>query len=158
MNEQRIHEVFQASILLKGAYALIECMSGVLLALISTDTIFNAVNWLTHGELSRDPDDFIANHLLNWALNLSVGTKQFYAFYLMVHGAVKILVVLGLLRGKLWSYPVALVVIGLFIAYQIYRYSITHGVGFIVLSVFDLFVIVLVWHEYRLARRHLPAT
>jgi hypothetical protein len=45
---------------------------------------------------------------------------------------------------------------GLFIVYQLYRFSYTHGFGLIVLTVFDVFVIGLIWHEYRLVRRHLP--
>lgn len=68
----------------------------------------------------------------------------------------KLLLVAGLLREKLWAYPASLAVLGLFIVYQLYRYSYTHGVGLIVLSLFDVMVIVLVWHEYRLVRRHLP--
>ena len=35
--------------------------------------------------------------------------------------------------------------------------SYTHGVGLIVLTVFDVFVIGLIWHEYRLVRRHLTS-
>jgi uncharacterized membrane protein len=46
--------------------------------------------------------------------------------------------------------------LGLFIAYQVYRYTYTHSVGLVLLTVFDLFVMVLIWHEYRLVRHHLP--
>ena len=61
----------------------------------------------------------------------------------------------GLLRGKLWSYPASLIVLGLFIVYQLYRFSYTHGAGLVVFTVFDVFVMGLIWHEYRLVRRHL---
>jgi uncharacterized membrane protein len=47
-------------------------------------------------------------------------------------------------------------VFGGFIAYQLYRYSYTHELGLILLSIFDVFVIALAVHEYRLLRRHLP--
>jgi uncharacterized membrane protein len=40
--------------------------------------------------------------------------------------------------------------------YQLYRFSYTHGVGLIALTVFDILVMGLVWHEYSLMRRHLP--
>jgi uncharacterized membrane protein len=33
MNEHRIHQIFEAGILLKGAHALIECLGGITLAL-----------------------------------------------------------------------------------------------------------------------------
>ncbi|MQB43832.1 DUF2127 domain-containing protein [Rhizobium sp. ICMP 5592] len=157
MNERRIHQLFEISVLLKGAHALIECIGGIALALISTDTIVHLVNLLTQDELIKNPNDFIATHLLSWAQNFSLTTKHFYAFYLLTHGLVKVLLVIGLLKGKLWAYPASLAALGLFIVYQLYRFTETHGVGLLVLTAFDLVVMVLIWHEYRLVRQHLPA-
>jgi len=84
----------------------------------------------------------------------TIGTQHFYAFYLLSHGIIKAALVIGLLRNKLWAYPASLVVLGIFIVYQLYRFSYTHGFGLIVLTVFDVFVMGLIWHEYRLVRRH----
>lgn len=156
MKEQRIHQIFEVSVLLKGAHAFIECLGGIALALISTNTIADLANRLTQDELIEDPHDLVATYLLAWAQNFSVGTKTFYAFYLLSHGAVKIFLVVGLLRGKLWSYPASLIVLGLFIVYQLYRFSYAQGAGLIVLTIFDVLVLGLIWHEYRLVRRHLP--
>lgn len=154
MNEHRIHQVFQVSVLLKGAHALVECIGGLVLALVSTSTIVSWVNRLTQEELIEDPQDFIASHLVSMASNFSVSTQHFYAFYLLSHGLVKIALVAGLLRNKLWAYPASLVILSLFIAYQVYRFSYTHSVGLVVLTAFDLIVMVLIWHEYRLVQKH----
>jgi uncharacterized membrane protein len=156
MDEHRIRQIFQISVLLKGAHAAIECIGGMALALISTTTIVNWVSALTQDELIEDPNDFLATHLLAWAQGFSVETRHFYAFYLLSHGLVKLLLVVGLLRNKLWSYPASLAILGLFIIYQLYRFSYTHGTGLILLTVFDVLVMGLVWHEYNLIRRHLP--
>ena len=59
-------------------------------------------------------------------------------------------------REKLWAYPASFAVFGAFIAYQLYRYSWTHDVGAHRPLIFDLFVIALAVHEYRLLRKHLP--
>ena len=134
---------------------MLECVGGVALALVSTSTIRALVNALTKEELTEDPKDFIATHLLALAQNFSVETKYFYAFYLSSHGVVKLLLVIALLRNKLWAYPVSLIVFGLFVIYQLYRFSYTHGAGLIVLTVFDILVMGLIWHEYSLMRRHL---
>jgi uncharacterized membrane protein len=158
MDERRIHKIFEISILLKGAHALIECMGGVALYLISTATIASWVKLLTQEELIEDPNDFVATHLRDFAGNFSISSKEFYAFYLLSHGAIKLLLVAGLLRGKLWSYPASLVALGLFIVYQLYRYSYTYSFGLIVLTFFDVFVMALIWHEYGLVRRHLKQT
>jgi len=149
MNERRIHRIFRISVLLKGAHALVECGGGLALALVSTSAITRLVNALTQEELIEDPNDLVASHLLSLAQNFSVGTQRFYAFYLLSHGLIKAFLVVGLLKNKLWAYPVSLVVLGLFIVYQLYRFSYTHGFGLIVLTVFDVFVMALIWHEYR---------
>jgi uncharacterized membrane protein len=154
MNEQRIHKVFEISILLKGAHALIECIGGAVLAFISTERIKASVNALTQTELIENPNDFIALHLLSFVQNFSVSTQHFYAFYLLSHGLVKAILVACLLRDRLWAYPASLFVLGLFIVYQLYRYSYTQSFGMIALTVFDVFVMVLIWHEYRLIRKH----
>ena len=154
MNERRIHQIFKISVVLKGAHALIECLGGVAVYLVSTNMVAALVNAVTQEELTEDPNDFIANHLLSLAQHFSAGSRQFYAFYLLSHGLIKIFLVIGLLRNRMWSYPASLAALGLFVLYQLYRFSYTHSFGLILLTVFDLFVMALIWHEYNLVRRH----
>ncbi len=156
MNERVIHRIFEVSVLLKGAHALIECVGGIALYAVNTAAISTLVRLATQSELVEDPNDLVATYLLQAAQNFSLNSKQFYAFYLLSHGVVKLLLVIGLLRNRLWSYPASLAALALFIVYQLYRFSYTYAPGLIVLTVFDVFVMVLVWHEYRLVRRHLP--
>jgi uncharacterized membrane protein len=139
MQEKRIHQIFDISVSLKGLHALMEIAGGLALYLLGTDTI---ALWLR-------PHEWAARHF-------PASEQHFYAFYLLSHGVVKSIVVVGLLKEKLWAYPASFIVFGAFIAYQLYRYSFTHDVGLIALSVFDLFVIALAVHEYRLLRKHLP--
>jgi uncharacterized membrane protein len=156
MQERRIHRIFEVSVLLKGAHALVECLSGLALAFASNGAILAFVDRLRESELLEDQHDLVASALLHFSRDFSAASQHFYAFYLLSHGVVKLALVVGLLKQKLWAYPASLAVLGLFIAYQLYRYSYTHGAVLIVLTIFDLFVMVLVWHEYRLLRRHLP--
>ena len=156
MREKTIHRIVDVSVALKGAHALIEILGGLALYLVSTETIVGIINRYSQDQLVEDPHDFIATHLLKFAEGFSVEKHDFYAFYLLSHGLVKLIVVAGLLREKLWAYPASFVVFGAFIAYQLYRYSYTHDIGLILLSIFDLFVIALAVHEYRLLRKHLP--
>jgi uncharacterized membrane protein len=156
LSEHRIHQIFTLSVLLKGAHALLECASGIGLALVSTTSIVNLTIWLTQDEFVEDPNDFVATHLLRMAQDFSVTTKNFYVFYLLSHGIVKLFLVAALLKNKLWAYPASLVVLGLFIAYQVYRFTYIGSIGLVVLTVFDLFVMFLIWHEYQLIRHHLP--
>src|SRR5260370_40711385 len=144
MNERRIHQIFEISVLLKGVHALIECIGGLVLAFVSTSAIIRLVNALTQDELIEDPNDFVAAHLLSLAQNFTVSTQRFYAFYLLSHGVIKAFLVICLLRNKLWAYPVSLVVLGLFVVYHLYRFSYTHVFGLIVFTFFDVIVLGLI--------------
>lgn len=156
LREKRIHDLFAISVLLKGAHALLEIFGGLALYLFSTTALVGFMNRLAAAELIEDPGDFLARHLLNFAKGFSVDAHHFYAFYLLSHGVVKIVLVAGLLREKLWAYPASFVVLGTFIVYQLYRYSFTHELTLIALSILDVIVIALAWHEYRLLLRHRP--
>lgn len=46
----------------------------------------------------------------------------------------KLALVAGLLLRKLWAYPTTIVVLGLFILYQVYCYTHSHGAGLLLLS------------------------
>src|SRR5205085_2083465 len=138
MREKSIHRIFVVSVAAKGAHALVEIAGGVALYLLGSDLI---ARWIR-------PHEWLANHF-------DPGAQGFYAFYLLSHGLVKSVVVFGLLKEKLWAYPASWAVFGAFIAYQLYRYSYTHELALIALSIFDLFVIALAVHEWRLLRKHL---
>jgi uncharacterized membrane protein len=144
--------LFQVSVWLKGLHASLEIVGGVALLVISPGFVIRVVALLTQDELAEDPHDLIANYLLSAATHLSVSSKQFMAFYLLAHGAPKLLLVAALLKHKLWAYPVAMMAFGAFILYQLYRFTFTHSIGLIALSLFDLVVIWLIWLEYRALR------
>src|SRR5215471_7716692 len=60
-NERTPHSPdFVISVLLKGVHALIECLGGIALYLVSTDTIVRLVNRATQDEIREDPNDFVA--------------------------------------------------------------------------------------------------
>lgn len=156
MQERQIHRLFEISVLLKGAHAAIEFIGGLALVFASNQWLQSIVAQATQSELAEDKRDFVANHLAEWAQGFSIATQHFYAWYLLSHGAVKLALVWGLLLRKLWAYPTAIVVLGLFIVYQLYRYTETHGFGLLLLTALDAIVVALTWHEYSLMRRHLP--
>ncbi len=61
---------------------------------------------------------------------------------------IKLAVVVALLLNQLWAYPASMVVLGLFVVYQVYRYTFAPSIGLILLTAFDLVVLWLIWHEY----------
>jgi len=140
---------FRISVALKGLDALAEIVSGLALLIIKPEFFLRLISLLTQDELEEDPRDFIAHQVQNLASHISIGAQHFAAFYLLANGVVKIGLVGGLLKDKLWAYPWAIVVFGAFILYQLYRFTFTHSLGLIALSAFDAAVIWLIWLEYR---------
>ena len=154
ISQQQVHRLFAASVLIKGVDGVLETIGGFLFMFVSPKALNSLVVFFTAHELSEDPDDWFATTLRHAVHNLSSDTKLFVSAYLVAHGLVKVFLVAGLLRKKLWAYPAALWFLGIFLLYQLYRFSHTHSLGLLALSALDLFVASLVWLEYRSQKQH----
>jgi uncharacterized membrane protein len=139
---------FAVGIVLKGLDGFVEVVGGILLLLVDPAKIQHLVIRLTQPELSEDPRDFIATHLLHAADTLTGSAVLYAAVYLLAHGAVKVVLVVALLMNKLWAYPWMIAVLLAFIAYQLYQIAVSPTAGLIALTVFDALVVFLTWHEY----------
>jgi uncharacterized membrane protein len=96
--------VFEIGIIGKGINGAAEVVGGVLLLVLTPAKLQSlAVSW-TREELSEDPRDFIATHLLHTADGLTGAGVLFGAVYLLAHGLVKVVLVAALLLNKLWAY------------------------------------------------------
>ena len=139
---------FHVSITLKGLHALLETIGGIALLMIDPQTLNRFVLTVLHEELSEDPRDFIATHLVRAYQSFTSGGKHFASLYLLSHGVVKLVLVVALFWNKLWAYPLMITLLSAFIFYQLYRFALTHSLAMILLTVFDLVVMVLTWLEY----------
>ena len=139
----------------KAVFAVLEVIAGALFYFASHNAITGFILRLTKDEITEDPRDLIARFLINSSQQLFVSTQHFIAVYLLLHGVVKLVLIVALLKDKLWAYPVSLGAFGLFAAYQIYQLSLARSPWLAVLTVFDLIIIWLVWREYRFIRRRL---
>jgi uncharacterized membrane protein len=152
-----LDKTFNVALILKGLDGLLELLGGILLIVVSPETINRLAHSLTQHELSEDPHDFVAHHLLRLTANLH-NTQTFGALYLLTHGLVKIVIVIGLLRREHWAYYVGFVFLGGFVIYQIYRMTYAPSVGLALLTLFDLFIIWLTWREFqRMRHARLPS-
>ena len=152
-DENNVHVAFEISLTLKGAFALAEIAAGTFAYIVTTQFLLDLVQAITRTELTEDPRDFVANYLLHAAQGLTVSSQHFTAFYLISHGVVKLWLIIGLWQKKLGYYPAAIAVFSLFILYQLYRYSFTHSLSLLLITVLDVVVIGLTWFEYQHLRR-----
>jgi uncharacterized membrane protein len=144
-----LDQTFEVGILLKGLDGLLEVIGGLLLLVVSPATIDRVVTSLTQHELSEDPHDVLATHLLKTAHGLTGSAVLFGAVYLLAHGLVKVILVAALLKNQLWAYPWTIALLAVFIVYQVYRLSLKPSVGLTALTIFDAVIAWLTYREYR---------
>jgi uncharacterized membrane protein len=143
-----IHRAFEVGVGLKGLDGALEIIGGLLLLTISPPHVSRLILLVTQHELSEDPHDLVAGYLVTLSKGLTAGGQLFGAAYLLTHGITKLALVAALLRRRLWAYPTAIGIFGLFAAYQVYRYTFTHSLYLILLTILDAVVIWLTWLEY----------
>ncbi len=151
-SEKMVHVLFDISVISKGVDGALEIVGGALLYCVSPAHLHSLVRMLTQHELSEDPHDLLAGYLRQAATHLSADAQLFAGVYLLWHGMVKVGLVIALLQQRFWAYPAALVAFGLFLIYQLYRYAQTRSTWLLLLSVVDVFVIVITWFEYKRLR------
>lgn len=147
--EKIIHELFDVGIILKGAHAIIEIMSGIFAYFVSQNFIISVVEKLTSGEISEDPTDFFVRYIVNLTHNFSAGSKEFVALYLFSHGIINLFLVVALLNRKIWAYPTSIIILSLFNLYSIYRYLYHPSFLLVALTTFNFIIIWLIVLEYK---------
>ncbi|MEJ2054540.1 MAG: DUF2127 domain-containing protein [Calditrichaceae bacterium] len=148
-----LHNLFITGIIIKAIDGILELTGGIILISIKADTIVKIIHTIFKHEISEDPTDFMANYFIHLANNLSMNTIVFTAIYLILHGAVKIGLFLGLWYKKLWVYPLAGILLSIFIIYQLIRYFHTHSFILLLLIVVDIVIVILLRFEYNRIRR-----
>jgi len=147
-----LDRVFWISLTLKGLDGVLELIGGVLLLVVTPSQIGAIARILTQHELVEDPNDFIANTVLNFTSHLDISTSLFGAVYLLLHGLVKVVLVWAVLRDRLWAYPWMIAFLIAFIAYQSYQLILSFSWGLLLLTLFDAFVVWITWREYGIHR------
>ena len=147
-----LDKTYEIGILIKGIDGVLELIGGVLVLTVSPHMITGITQFLTQDALEENPHNFIATHIARAGHHLAAGHNIFAAAFLLTHGLVKVVLVASLLLNKLWAYPWALVVLSLFLVYQIYLLITQPGFGMAFLSVLDAVIIWLIWREWQKVR------
>ena len=154
-----LDKIFEGSLLLKGLSGLAEFLGGLLLFGTSPDRLHNYINLVTQRELLQDPNDSVARWLLNLSTHLSSSDHTFLIIYLWVHAAIKLTAVIGILANQLWAYPFSLISLGALMIYQVYSIVyVKASIGMILLTIFDLFVLWMIWQEFAKVRLNQKST
>jgi uncharacterized membrane protein len=151
----RLHTALEISLAIKGLMALAEVVSGAALMAIGTSRVARFVDWMVDNELTADPTDVIGITVHHIANSLSLDTHNFFAWYLIGQGVVKLLTIIALARGERWFFPIGASILSAFVVYQLIHIWLNFSGVLLVLTLFDIVVVTLVLREYRaLAPQH----
>jgi uncharacterized membrane protein len=144
-----LHYLFELGVSLKFVNGLLEVIGGLFLLWSTPQSLSKLATALLTNEMLEDPKDLVANTLLHAVQDLSGNARVFASVYLLLHGIVKVGLVVALWRKKLWAYPLAGVVLVLFTIYQVYLYSHSRSPFQLFLTAIDVIILLLLWSEYR---------
>ena len=120
----------------------------MLLLVVQPAQIRALVRVLAQDELSEDPHEALAQWLARLADRIDVDSLTFGAVQLLAHGVVKLILVIAILRIRLWAYPRMIAVLLAFIGYQVYRVIRMPTAGTAALTILNVVVTVLTMIEY----------
>ncbi|HEU0257254.1 MAG TPA: DUF2127 domain-containing protein [Microbacteriaceae bacterium] len=141
--------LYLIGVVFKGLDAILELAVGIPLLFISHVQLLHIVQAVTAGELVEDPHDFLANLYLHEAARIGSAGMLVGAIYLVVHGGVKLPMVIALVRGSKRAYPWAVGVLSALLVVQIIDLALHYTTGVLLLSVLDAVIIALFLREWR---------
>jgi len=139
------HKLFRFGISVKGIDGILESIGGLFLIFLKPGRFTSIISQVFSHELSEDPADLIANYLLN----VSPSGQRFSAAYMIIHGLVKIGIVWGLWKGYRKAYPIAAIVLGIMILFEVARYVKTGSIVLLAFIAVDIIILALMRSEYK---------
>jgi uncharacterized membrane protein len=144
-----LHQTFEVGLALKALNGLIETLGGILIWFVTPAHGESLIQTFCNHDPTYDCNDFIARHFITMTRDLTSGSKLFACVFLLSHGITKLVLVIALWVGRLWAYPLMIVVFGGFSIYQIFRFTQTHSLGLLLITILDILVVWLTIREYR---------
>ena len=153
---RRTDRLFRLALLVKAVDGAAELVGALVLLTVPGAALASLVNDIVARDLLGPPDGSLARHFEAGTAEFVSGSRTFAVVYLALHGVVKLALVVALLRRWQPAYPVAALVLGVFVAYELYRATRTGSVLLPLLAALDLAIIWLIVREYRLLRASRP--
>lgn len=153
LSEKNYHRLFRWGVVGKAIVSIGEIIAGAAFAFLSYDTLQQIAFSIFGGELRESPRDVFWNYFASEAHRFAATPQSVWAFIFLSHGIVKMFLVAGLWRNKLWAYPASAIIFAGFVIYQFYQLTYTPSIALWAITIFDIVLIGLILHEYRSQRR-----
>jgi uncharacterized membrane protein len=145
-----VHLAYLAALTLKGFDGAVEILAGLVIFLTGPQRIYRWVVRVTAPELYDGSHAAAVHAIRSGAEHLATTGAHFVEFYLVVHGLLKIALVLVLLRGGgRWIFPAGALILVAFISYMSWRLHQQWSDWLLGFALFDVMTLALVLNEWR---------
>ena len=107
------------------------------------------IDALLRHEIIEDPTDTLRILLDTFFTHYGFVVTYFLAFHFIFWGIMDIILSWSMLKQKLWAFPLSLILMGMFMVYEIFRYTHTHATSLLVLLCIDAVISVFIYREYQ---------
>jgi uncharacterized membrane protein len=140
---------FFVAVAVKGIDGVIETLAGLAVAVLGTQGIYALIIQITAPELDLHPDSRTVHLIRHGAFDLAHASSRFLIIWLLVHGILKIVLAVELVRERMWVFPVAAAILSGFVVYMTYKLISHYSPWLLAFALFDLITVALVLNEWR---------
>ncbi|GAA1472782.1 DUF2127 domain-containing protein [Corynebacterium felinum] len=145
------HEVvalkaFRATLWFKLILGFFELLLAVVIKTLPEHLWRDITDWLAQ---SHNP---VSVALANSLEHFDTSAQNFIVFYLVIHAVVKTILIVAVLCGRLWAYPLMIAVLVFFIVYQTFDMIEMFTYGMFALTILDIVLIWLTLKEWRIMK------
>jgi uncharacterized membrane protein len=145
-----IDRVYYIGVIVKGVDGAVEFLAGLVLLFAPHLPHILLTSLSAEAAEGRTPlRVFLAGYIESLDDRLASAGLYFLIAYLILHGAIKLVLVYCLLRRIHAAYPWAIGILLAFLAYQVYTTIVSPSILLVLLDLLDAAIIVLVYLEYR---------
>ena len=144
-----MHQAYLATLMVKGFDGAIEILAGLVILITGPQRIYRWIVRITAPELYDGSHVAAVHAIRRGAEHLATTGAHFVEFYLVVHGLLKLAVVVVLLRGGgRWIFPVGALILVSFIGYMGWRLQEQWSGWLLGFALFDVLTLALVLNEW----------
>jgi uncharacterized membrane protein len=151
------HLIYKIGIAFKAVIGAIEIVAGAAFLFMSHASIYSLINSILWGKLKENSGDWFWQIVAAGLNDLSASGEGVWAFVFLSHGIIKLLLIGGLWKERLWSYPTSAFVFTLFIFYQAYQLLSAWSFALFAITALDVAIVALVLYEYSIKKKELEA-
>jgi uncharacterized membrane protein len=144
------HRAYQGAIAIKGLDGAVEFVAGLIIALVGSRQVYHFAIWATAPEIARHPDSHAVHAIRHGAYNFAQHPHRFVIIYLLVHGLLKIGLVINLFIEHMWIFPVSTAVLLGFIGFMSFKLAAHWSPWLFAFALFDGVTLALVLNEWRM--------